>query len=140
MSKETINALAEAGAIMFAPNNILKAAELTLFGLEKRGYTIARTKPATLSSGEVSVYIKNIEDIISVVDASVTLDLLANLDGISAHIAELEADNKRLREALFEIRCHGLPKNGTGIEGLICCHKIAETALSQTDGKAVSHD
>jgi hypothetical protein len=45
--KETINALAEAGAIMFAPNNIWKAAELTLFGLEKRGYTITRAEPAT---------------------------------------------------------------------------------------------
>lgn len=47
--KETINALAEAGAIMFAPNNIWKAAELTLFGLEKRGYTITRAEPALIS-------------------------------------------------------------------------------------------
>jgi hypothetical protein len=47
--KETINALAEAGAIMFAPNNIWKAAELTLFGLEKRGYTITRTTPAPMT-------------------------------------------------------------------------------------------
>jgi len=46
-SKEAINALAEAGAIMFAPNNIWKAAELTAFGLEKRGYTIAPTVPVT---------------------------------------------------------------------------------------------
>lgn len=46
-SKEAVNALAEAGAIMFAPNNIWKAAELTAFGLEKRGYTIAPTAPVT---------------------------------------------------------------------------------------------
>jgi len=46
-SKEAVNALAEAGAIMFAPNNIWKAAELTAFGLEKRGYTIAPTAPMT---------------------------------------------------------------------------------------------
>lgn len=43
---EVINALAEAGAIMFAPNNIWKAAELTIFRLEKRGFTIIRVEPA----------------------------------------------------------------------------------------------
>lgn len=83
--KETINALAEAGAIMFAPNNIWKAAELTLFGLEKRGYTITRAEPAAPVA----------DDAVGVL--SVILARLFPLDGdwrqYGVRIAELLADN-----------------------------------------------
>lgn len=61
-SKEAVEALAEAGAIMFAPNNIWKAAELTAFGLEKRGYTIAPTAPMTDEKLREACYVEGVID------------------------------------------------------------------------------
>ena len=101
-----------------------------------------RAEPAAPSS-DVEADIGTIECIGRCLGGAFERDLLAHAKRIRAHIAELEADNKRLREAHLAIIEHdwraGDVNNKVAPQParlLGKCALISQTALAQADREA----
>lgn len=91
-------------------------------------------------SSDVEADIGTIECIGRCLGGAFERDLLAHAKRIRAHIAALEADNERLREALqkyasAKVTCEFVDEDSRTFEVHESCEKWAQEALAQTDGK-----
>ncbi len=98
-----------------------------------------KNEPSAPSSDEVDTHINSLYN-----DALSSRDGYGNAhddaNAIRAHIASLEADNKRLREALTkyataDVTCSYVEVSSRAYEVHEHCEEWAQAALAQTDGK-----